>query len=157
MAAQLRITDGKREWLATVNGSEVTIEGIEGAFQITPRPDGRWTIEHSGEQHSACAARASDGVWVAHEGASTFLQARSASSRTRHAAADDDVRAPMSATVVRLKVAPGDQVAEGDILVVVEAMKMEMPLRASRAATVRAVHCREGELVQPASVLVELE
>ena len=63
----------------------------------------------------------------------------------------------MSATVVRVLVTAGQQVAEGDILVVVEAMKMEMPLRATHAAVVRAVHCREGELVQAASILVELE
>ncbi len=36
-------------------------------------------------------------------------------------------------------------------------MKMELPLRASADAVVVAVHCREGELVQPDAVLVELE
>jgi acetyl-CoA/propionyl-CoA carboxylase biotin carboxyl carrier protein len=157
MPSQVRVTDGRREWLATVDGSTVTIEGVEGAFTLSPRADGSWAIEHAGRAITACAAPTPDGVWVGSGGASALLQARSASARARHSALDDDVRAPMSATVVRVLVAAGDAVAEGDILVVVEAMKMEMPLRASRAATVRVVNCREGELVQPAAVLVELE
>jgi len=96
-------------------------------------------------------------VWIGIDGAAGLWQATPASARVRHAAVDDDVRAPMSATVVRIMVKAGQEVAEGDILVVVEAMKMEMPLRAPRAAVVKVVHCREGELVQSASILVELE
>jgi 3-methylcrotonyl-CoA carboxylase alpha subunit len=63
----------------------------------------------------------------------------------------------MPATVVGIPVKPGDRVASGDPLVLLEAMKMEMPIRAPRAGTVRAIHCAEGELVQPDKMLVELE
>jgi acetyl-CoA/propionyl-CoA carboxylase biotin carboxyl carrier protein len=157
MASHVRVTDGRREWLATVDGSVVTIEGVEGAFTVTARPDGRWEVEHAGHRDTAITARAPEGVWIGIDGSGMQWQARSASSPARHAAVDDDVRAPMSATVVRVLVTAGQQVAEGDILVVVEAMKMEMPLRATHAAVVRAVHCREGELVQAAAILVELE
>ena len=156
MASQMRVTDGRREWVATVDGSVVTIEGVEGAFTISPRPGGRWAIEHAGKTDTAITAKAPDGVWIGVNGSGALWQARPASSRTRHAAVDDDVRAPMSATVVRVLVTAGQQVAEGDILVVVEAMKMEMPLRATHAAVVKAVHCREGELVQSAALLIEL-
>jgi acetyl-CoA/propionyl-CoA carboxylase biotin carboxyl carrier protein len=64
--------------------------------------------------------------------------------------------APMPATVVKVLVKPGDRVAKGDTVLVLEAMKMELPLRAAGDATVKAVHCREGELVQPEVVLVEM-
>jgi len=64
---------------------------------------------------------------------------------------------PRSPTVLRVHVSAGEAAAEGDPLVVVEAMKMEMPVRAPRAGVVRVVHCREGELVPPGAVLVELE
>jgi 3-methylcrotonyl-CoA carboxylase alpha subunit len=64
--------------------------------------------------------------------------------------------APMPATVVTVLVKPGDRVSKGDTVVVLEAMKMELPLRAPGDATVKAVHCREGELVQPEAVLVEM-
>jgi biotin carboxyl carrier protein len=65
--------------------------------------------------------------------------------------------APMPATVVKVLVAPGQAVRHGDTLVIVEAMKMELPIRAPGDATVKAVHCREGEIVQPDRTLVELE
>ena len=55
----------------------------------------------------------------------------------------------MPATVVAIKVAPGDSVKQGDILIVLEAMKMELPVRAPGDGRVKAIHCRPGELVQP--------
>ncbi len=64
--------------------------------------------------------------------------------------------APMPATVLKVLVAAGTQVKKGDTLVILEAMKMELPLRATADATVAAVRCRQGELVQPDAVLVEL-
>jgi 3-methylcrotonyl-CoA carboxylase alpha subunit len=63
----------------------------------------------------------------------------------------------MAATVVRIAVTPGDRVEDGDVLIALEAMKMELPIRAPRAGIVRAVHCREGELVQPGQVLIDFE
>lgn len=157
MANQVRVTDGRHEWLSTVDGTVVTIDGVAGAFTVTARPDGRWTIEHAGKTAVASIAQAPDGVWIGINGTTAQWQAQPASSRVRHVTADDNVRSPMSATVVRVLVKAGDAVAEGDTLIVVEAMKMEMPLRATHAAVVRAVNCREGELVQSTSVLVELE
>ena len=65
--------------------------------------------------------------------------------------------APMPATVIKLLVTPGSVVKKGDTVIVLEAMKMELPIRAPGDATVTAVHCREGELVQPETVLIELK
>ena len=65
--------------------------------------------------------------------------------------------APMPATVVAIIVAPGQEVAAGDLLVMLEAMKMELPIRAPRAGRVKTLACREGELVQPGVPLVEME
>ena len=65
--------------------------------------------------------------------------------------------APMPATVVKIAVAPGDHVKAGDALIVLEAMKMELPVRTAVDGTVKAIRCREGELVQPGEDLVELE
>ena len=52
---------------------------------------------------------------------------------------------------------PGDAVKKGDIIVLLEAMKMELPIRAAGDAVVAAVHCRKGDLVQADAPLVELE
>jgi 3-methylcrotonyl-CoA carboxylase alpha subunit len=57
---------------------------------------------------------------------------------------------------VRIAVQPGAAVQAGDTLIVLEAMKMELPIRAPRAGIVRAIHCHEGDLVQPGVLLVEL-
>jgi len=71
--------------------------------------------------------------------------------------AHQELTAPMPATVLKVLVTPGAQVKKGDTLIILEAMKMELPLRAPGDATVTAVGCREGELVQPDAILVELE
>jgi 3-methylcrotonyl-CoA carboxylase alpha subunit len=65
--------------------------------------------------------------------------------------------APMPGTVLKVLAKPGDQVRAGDTLVILEAMKMELPVRALDAAVVSALCCREGELVQADSVLVTFE
>jgi acetyl/propionyl-CoA carboxylase alpha subunit len=65
--------------------------------------------------------------------------------------------APMPATVLKVNVKPGDTVKRGDVVVLLEAMKMEMPVRAEANASVAVVHCREGELVAADSPLVEFQ
>jgi len=76
--------------------------------------------------------------------------------REYHDGGHYDLTAPMPATVVKILVAAGQTVKHGDTLVVLEAMKMELPIRAPADAVVQAVNCREGELVQPERTLVEL-
>ena len=63
---------------------------------------------------------------------------------------------PMPATVVSIHATVGQPVNEGDTVIVLEAMKMELPIRAGVAGTVKALACREGELVQPGVALVEI-
>ena len=94
-----------------------------------------------------------------HVGGHVFvIEARGAEGRGAGASADvDALSAPMPATVVRVEVKPGDAVAAGDLVVLLEAMKMELPLRAPRAGIVARVNCRAGELVQPGTPLVDLE
>ena len=65
--------------------------------------------------------------------------------------------APMPGLIVRVNVEPGDTVAPGQGLVVMEAMKMENELRAAGSGRVRAVHATPGEAVDKGALLVELE
>jgi acetyl-CoA/propionyl-CoA carboxylase biotin carboxyl carrier protein len=64
---------------------------------------------------------------------------------------------PMPATVRSVHVTPGQVVARGDLLVMLEAMKMEMPIRAPRDGTVTFIRCKPAELVQAGVPLVEFE
>ncbi|HSJ94645.1 MAG TPA: biotin carboxylase N-terminal domain-containing protein [Gaiellaceae bacterium] len=77
----------------------------------------------------------------------------------RHAAAhaESAVTAPMPGTVVRVEVEPGDTVAARGSLVVLEAMKMEIPVHSPFEATVTAVHVAPGDQVAGGTLLVELE
>jgi biotin carboxyl carrier protein len=67
------------------------------------------------------------------------------------------VAAPMPGRVLRVQVSPGDEVAAGQGLVVVEAMKMENELRATRAGRVLEVVVSEGQAVETGALLVVLE
>ena len=64
--------------------------------------------------------------------------------RRREAAHHGSLSAPMPATVVRINTPPGTAVKRGDILMVLEAMKMELPVRANADGTVAAVNCRSA-------------
>ena len=63
----------------------------------------------------------------------------------------------MDGAIVEVLVEEGSQVSKGQLLVVLEAMKMEHSIRAPEAGTVKALYCREGEMVSEGTVLVELE
>jgi acetyl-CoA/propionyl-CoA carboxylase, biotin carboxylase, biotin carboxyl carrier protein len=73
------------------------------------------------------------------------------------AGAQGALEAPMPGTVLELRVAPGEAVAEGQVLVVIESMKMEMSLTAPSEATVTEVLVAAGEGVRQGQSLVELE
>ncbi|MCM4084002.1 acetyl/propionyl/methylcrotonyl-CoA carboxylase subunit alpha [Paractinoplanes hotanensis] len=65
--------------------------------------------------------------------------------------------APMQGTAVKVAVADGDNVSEGDVIVVVEAMKMEQPLTAHQAGTVSGLSVKVGESVTAGSVVCNIE
>ncbi|HWU52289.1 MAG TPA: acetyl-CoA carboxylase biotin carboxyl carrier protein subunit, partial [Tahibacter sp.] len=67
------------------------------------------------------------------------------------------VVAPMPGRVVLTRVQAGDAVTEGQELAIMEAMKMEITLRAPRAGTIAAVQAEAGEFVEADAVLIRLE
>ena len=77
--------------------------------------------------------------------------------RSRAPGAIQSLTSPMPATVVKVLATPGQTVKAGDTLVIVEAMKMELPVRAPSDAVVKAVRCQERDIVQADQTLVELE
>jgi acetyl-CoA/propionyl-CoA carboxylase biotin carboxyl carrier protein len=63
----------------------------------------------------------------------------------------------MQSTVVKIAVEVGQEVAEGELVVVLEAMKMEQPLTAHRAGKIKAIAGKVGETVPAGTVLLEFE
>ncbi len=68
-----------------------------------------------------------------------------------------EIIAPMAAKVFEVKVNIGDKIEEGEEVLVLEAMKMEMPMAAEEAGTVKEVRCAVGDAVEAEAVLVVLE
>jgi acetyl-CoA carboxylase biotin carboxyl carrier protein len=68
-----------------------------------------------------------------------------------------DVEAHITGTVWKIEVAVGDSVDEGDTVVILESMKMEMPVEAEDAGTVKEVSVEEGQAVSEGDTLVVLE
>jgi len=68
-----------------------------------------------------------------------------------------EVRAEMVANVWKIVVAEGDSVADGDTLVILESMKMEIPVLSEHVGTVTALHVSEGDVVQEGDVIAVIE
>jgi acetyl-CoA carboxylase biotin carboxyl carrier protein len=67
-----------------------------------------------------------------------------------------NVEAHITGTVWKIEVAVGDSVDEGDTVVILESMKMEMPVEAEASGTVSEVRCAEGQSVEEGETLVVL-
>lgn len=112
-------------------------------------------IEHEGRRVRVVVVRTPKGVWVGYPGGAKFFADTSATA-SNAASAADVVVAPMTAKVVQVRTTAGAKVAEGDLLLVLEAMKMEYRLTAPRAGVVAELGCSEGELVDLGATLVRL-
>lgn len=153
---QVRLDDSTTELTVNADGSiavdghSLTVDAIEpGLYRVS---DGRhrWTIAVAGP---------ADARWVSVDGRTYVVEIDSegSSRKKTRVSGHNAMVAPMPATVMKLLVEPGAQVGEGDTVIVLEAMKMELAIRAPRAGTVKAIHCKVGELVQPGVALLELD
>jgi acetyl-CoA carboxylase biotin carboxyl carrier protein len=68
-----------------------------------------------------------------------------------------EIEAHITGTVWKVEVAVGDTVDEGDSVVILESMKMEMPVEAEDPGVVREIRCSEGQSVSEGAVLVVLD
>ena len=82
---------------------------------------------------------------------------RSTAKKAGAAASGDAVTSPMQGTIVKVAVEEGQSVAEGDVIVVLEAMKMEQPLKAHKAGTVTGLQADVGATVTHGAVVCELK
>jgi acetyl/propionyl-CoA carboxylase alpha subunit len=130
----------------------------ESDLVVTPLGDGRFLVTRGTRRQIAYGVATRDARWVFLDGRVHVIEVETTPRRRSRRAHDESALAsPMPATVVLVNVEPGQQVSRGDLLVTLEAMKMEVPIKSPRDGRVRSIACRPGELVQPGILLLELE
>ena len=122
---------------------ELVLNGQTRAYAMTAEADG-WSVMAGGEAHHAQV----DDERAVRLGTLTGTAERGG--------AGGKVKAPMPGLVLRVEVEEGQTVADGDGLLVLEAMKMENEIKAPVAGRVTAVHVSGGEAVEKGMVLVEV-
>ena len=68
-----------------------------------------------------------------------------------------EIKSEITGTVWKITSKPGDTVGEGDTLLIIESMKMEIPVEAPRAGSVKEIRVQEGQTVQEGDVVAILE
>jgi biotin carboxyl carrier protein len=163
----------------------ITIDGRECVARVEPQAKGPWRVSIDGREHLVDARRVRPGTWSLLVGGRSFVvdlderklgtavlignvdtmveveDARRKRLAQSVAQADggkrgEIVRAPIAGRVVKVLVAPGDQVAVGQSVVVLEAMKMENEIRSENGGTVGTVHVQAGQSVETQDTLVTL-
>ncbi len=138
----------------------VTMEGQARAVEAALLGTSTLQLVVDGVAHAVEVARIADAYHVALAGEVYVLtpEAAGAGAGDRPPLlAPPQIVAPMPGKVLQVLVQAGQQVAAGDGLLILEAMKMEHRMVAEAPATVRAVHVNDGQMVDAGAVLVELE
>ncbi len=138
-------------------GLEARVAGRSFRFALAALGPGVFSVREGARVRTLHVARDGAALHLSWDGvAYTIVEEREgALAARRH---DKGVlEAPMPGRVAAVRVRVGQEVARGDELLVVEAMKMENALRAPRDGVVRAVHVAAGDAVVPGRPLVELE
>jgi acetyl/propionyl-CoA carboxylase alpha subunit len=148
--AELRAEDGRLRGRLREGEVEVEVDA-----QARRAGEAVVLLRHEGRVVRAVVLREGDRAWVAVEGRTVELRLEEDGPRGAHHAGEEDFAvSPMTGTVVKVQARPGAELAAGDPLFVVEAMKMEYVVQAPRAVTVAEVRCAAGDAVDQGSVVV---
>ena len=139
-------------WSANVAGTETPDAGERQRVVVEVGGKRLEVVLPSGLGGSIAAASSGSGS----KSGKSKKRSRSAGA-TAAAAGGDALTSPMQGTIVKVAASEGDVVAEGDLIVVLEAMKMEQPLTAHKAGTVRGLSATAGETVAAGAVIATIE
>ncbi len=136
-----------------IHGEELTHGEHRMRFAVRAVEPGLLRIALDGVSRAYAVAATAEAVWVARDG--HHLEARTArAARAGAAAGSGSLEAPMPGTVLMVNVANGDLVEEGDVLVVVESMKMELAIVAPSAGRVEGLEVAPGDRVAQREILL---
>ena len=133
----------------------IEIEGERSPALARRRRDGRIAVELDGVERAYAVAHDGDGdsVWIGREGAVLRVEPEPPLAAGAHSH-EGSLEAPMPGKVLAVEVANGDQVEEGDVLLILESMKMELQIAAPQAGVVAGLELAVGDQVTPGQVLV---
>ncbi|MCW2782439.1 MAG: biotin carboxylase / biotin carboxyl carrier protein [Marmoricola sp.] len=146
-------------WIETDFDNQITPYGGENAEAEEPGERQKLTVEVGGKRIEVVLPAGMAGIGgVASTGSTGGKKPKRAAGKKAGAAASGDaVASPMQGTIVKVAVEEGATVAEGDVIVVLEAMKMEQPLKAHKAGTVTGLSAEVGATVGNGEVICEIK
>lgn len=118
------------------------------------------SVEVNGQTKTAFVQRLGETLWVHLDGETFTYEPEKRGFKRRKAGAGStgaDVAAPMPGKITKVAVAEGADVAEGQLLIVLEAMKMEYSLKAAVSGKVKTIKCKAGDQVALGQLLVVVE
>jgi 3-methylcrotonyl-CoA carboxylase alpha subunit/acetyl-CoA/propionyl-CoA carboxylase biotin carboxyl carrier protein len=139
---------------STVDGVPVGVVAHEGAPESQAA---LWRLEIDGRVHEAVVAVGAHAVEVVHQGQRHIFVRPDVFADAGTVTGDGTILAPMPGTLLAVNVSEGQQVDEGEVLGVLEAMKMELALKAPYAGTVAAVDAKVGDQVALGARLFSVE
>jgi acetyl/propionyl-CoA carboxylase alpha subunit len=143
-----------------LNGQEYNVELSRGRDGYRLHFEDRVIELGFAALNPAYIATHGDDVFIHFEGETyqlTYEHPLERLAHSAHGAADDGLRAPMPGSLVVVHAKPGQKVAKGEALLVMESMKMETTLVAARDGTVAAVHFATGQTFDRDALLLSLE
>lgn len=135
-----------------------TIGDKRYAVHVSQTPDGGWLLRIDGQRTLAYVASQGDERYIHLAGQPFTLEKADAGRRKRGAVAGGgDLTAEMPGQVMDVRVQVGDAVETGAVLVVLEAMKMEIRVTAPNAGTIQTLFVAKGDFVERGQRLIELD
>jgi biotin carboxyl carrier protein len=160
------IIDGTETRVGLVDDRVFTVNGNSHQFDVVRKDSGRLSILIDGNSYDVTMGRGAEGRFesvvngllvrgiVENEREKLLRRFASRSVYSHHRL---EIHAPMPAMVVRIEVAVGDAISEGQGLLVLEAMKMENEIRAHQSGKVKQIFVRNGEKIDKGALLMLLE
>ncbi len=146
------------QWIETDFDNQITPYGGEHAQADEPEERQTVVVEVGGKRLEVVIPSGLGGLSSGGGGGGGAKKPKRAAGKKAGAAASgDSVTSPMQGTIVKVVVADGQEVAEGDTIVVIEAMKMEQPLKAHKAGTVTGLATEVGATVTSGETICDLK
>ncbi|MFE0422710.1 acetyl/propionyl/methylcrotonyl-CoA carboxylase subunit alpha [Streptomyces sp. NPDC058953] len=145
-------------WIETEFVNEIPAFTAAADAEADEEPDRETVVVEVGGKRLEVSLPAHLGMTLARTGlAAGAKPKRRAAKRSSAAASGDTLASPMQGTIVKVAVEEGQEVSEGDLVVVLEAMKMEQPLNAHRSGTIKGLSLEVGASISSGATICEIK